>query len=105
MNGPGRIRVRTRRAFVAAGDRLLTTRELMEWIWPRRSTFGRVHYDRARRAAREIAEPVRYLRRGRFSKAPGGLLWRLRVPQLREPPRPMAGRLWWMAERISADPD
>jgi hypothetical protein len=106
MNGPGRIRARTRRAFIAAGDRLVTTRELMAWIWPRRSTFRRVHYDRARRAAREAAEPVGYLRRGRNSKAPGGLLWRAVGPvEPAKPRRPMTGRLWWMTEGASAETD
>src|SRR5262245_57140165 len=95
MNGAGRIRTRARRAMIAHGGQA-TTRQVMSWIWPKRSTFRSGDYERARKALRAFCEPVRYERRGRFSRRPGGLLWRAVGPIERaRTDRPMTGRLWW----------
>src|SRR5215216_3683246 len=91
MNGAGAVRIRVRRAFVAAGGQPVTMRELVRWIWPRREVFRSWHYERARKAAGEVAERVRLERRGRSFV----VVWRALGPI--EPARPMrrqTGRLW-----------
>ena len=52
MNGSP-ILLRIRRAFIA--HPLRTTGDLVRWVWPRRTKFHRVCYDRVRRAAAELA--------------------------------------------------
>jgi hypothetical protein len=69
---------------MAMGGADVPTGTLVKWIWPRRSRFRSVHYERARRAARELADPICYVRRGRYSSEPGGLLWRLRTQHDRD---------------------
>jgi hypothetical protein len=69
---------RVRRAFLAGAVR--STGELVRWVWPRQSRFKRVQYDRVRAAARELADVVGRVHRGRSSSAPGGLIWRARDP-------------------------
>jgi hypothetical protein len=55
----GRVRDRVWKAFVALAGQDVSTRELCRWTWPRRSRFETCRYYRVRRAAGEIAEPVR----------------------------------------------
>jgi hypothetical protein len=80
MNARGsRVLHRVNRAFVALGDQLVATGTLVRMVWPRRSWFRPWHYQRAKRAAVELgAEVVGHERRGRFSRSPGGLLWKLK---------------------------
>jgi len=52
-------------------------------VWPNDVEFPSRH--RGRAAASLFADPVRYDRRGRFSKEPGGILWRAKDPL---PPMP-----------------
>jgi hypothetical protein len=93
-NGPGRIRIRARRAVIA-GDGIITTRQAMVWIWPRRQTFRSSHYERARKVLREFCEPIGYERRGRCSTRPGGLVWRaMRTVERAQPHNPPTGKLW-----------
>jgi hypothetical protein len=81
---------KVRRAFIA--HPLRTTGELVRWVWPRRTRFHRVCYDRVRRAAAELADRVGvYLRRGRFSTTPGGTTWLARDPLPELPSKPFTG--------------
>jgi len=73
----GRFRQRAERCFIALGGEAATG-ALVRWIWPRRSRYRPWHYERARRAAAELADVVGYQHRGRNSTEPGGLLWRLK---------------------------
>jgi hypothetical protein len=73
----GRVRDRVWKAFIALAGEVVSTGELVRRIWPRRTRpFRQVHYQRARRAAAEIADPV--------ARSPTGKgrpwLWRLREP-------------------------
>jgi hypothetical protein len=54
----GRCRDRTWKCFLAAGDRLVSTGTLVQWIWPRLSRHRSLQYHRARLAALELADPV-----------------------------------------------
>jgi hypothetical protein len=54
----GRCRDRTWKAFVALGDQLVSTGELVRRIWTRLNRHRPIHYHRARLAALEIAEQV-----------------------------------------------
>jgi hypothetical protein len=91
MNGPGRIRTRVRRAFIAAGDRELTTSEILAWVYPRGGILHNQQRRRVREAAGEFAERVRLERRGRSFV----ILWRAVGPveRARARHRP-TGRLW-----------
>jgi hypothetical protein len=68
----GRFRQRAERCFIALGGEAATG-ALVRWIWPRRSRYRPWHYERARRAAAELADPV--------ARGPGRgrpWLWRLK---------------------------
>jgi hypothetical protein len=71
----GRVRDRVWKAFVALAGQDVSTGELCRRTWPRRSRFETWRYYRVRRAAGEIAEPVR-----RASSKGRPLLWRLKEP-------------------------
>jgi hypothetical protein len=91
VNGPGRIRVRVRRALIAAGEREITTSDALAYVYPR---GGKLHIQQRRRvraALDEICERVRLERRGRSFV----LVWRpcgpVKGPEPRGKP---SGRLW-----------
>src|SRR5262245_49702282 len=77
MFGLGRVQRGIRRAFLAQPDRPLLTRELAEWCFPRVTKLENKHLVSICRACRRMAI-VRVGRewRGRFSRTPGGVLWR-----------------------------
>jgi hypothetical protein len=73
----GRFRQRAERCFIALGGEAATG-AIVRYIWPRRSRYRPWHYERARRAAAEIADIVVTSIGGRCSSEPGGLVWRLK---------------------------
>jgi hypothetical protein len=58
-----RVDHRVRRAFMAAAGELVSTGELVRWIWPRLSRNRPIHYHREKLAAAEIADRVGLERR------------------------------------------
>jgi hypothetical protein len=102
MNGPGRFRRRNWQAFVADPGRRWSTGELVRRARPRSSRFNRNEYTRVREIAAEFAEPVGYARRGRFSKTPGGLLWRARFPLPAPAPGALTGNILTAADAAAA---
>jgi hypothetical protein len=90
MNGPGRWRRQVRRAFLGNPSKIWGTGELLRKIKPR-GPFDVQEYARVRRAAALFADSVGYARRGRFSRAPGGILWRAKHPLPPMPKYPHTG--------------
>jgi hypothetical protein len=93
MNGSGRWLRQVRRAFICDPGRLWSTGELLRRVSPRGPRFDIYEYARIRRAAAIFATAIRYERRGRFSRSPGGLLWRAKDPL---PPMPRTEHTGYM---------
>jgi hypothetical protein len=67
-----RIRHRMYRAFIAAGDRVVSTSELCRRVWPRKTRFHSEEYKRVKATAAFFADPV-----GRSATGKGRpYLWR-----------------------------
>jgi hypothetical protein len=69
-----RIRHRIFRAFIAAGDRVVTSGELIRWVFPRQERFHSEEYKRVKKTARQFADCL--------GRSPTGMgrpyLWRLK---------------------------
>jgi hypothetical protein len=76
----GRLRRQVERAFEALAGQDVPIGTMVRWIWPRRGRFRGWHYERARRAATDLADVVGHVHRGRNSSETGGWLSRLREP-------------------------